>query len=542
MSRKGSCCCGDCFAHDGCGKTGAVVFNFCCKCVPKRVCVKLFTDADYCETEAWSYETPVAVSEASWIDTNGSCSRRYEGVFSFCEKNIDFDITFWKDQYTDECYICLKSDALGYSLYTEGDESVVADRVCLKMGGDYSDLDVKRTECRDMSFVFPVDFSEVFYGGGTGYITIEPADYVQAPSPNPTISDSNLCKPHRICITRINTYGEETIVHTCFDEYVNGWETFFDEEEHESVSIILEEYGDSKLVQLYSYAGDGEQKEAVCPQLYAEWELYDGTIINIRADRQAKCTDCKCYCRCLCVTYQSSDGILERGIACENRNDDGCRTTFNVTLAGNDLEFYLRCDGCEVLSTVLGMNGLYGGTLVTEQELDVLCPNGLEGQWTYQIANNQTATIYVQCVQCGSECTINELGTTSPCCPERETNIPRMLYATFGSSPDCPSLDGAVVPMTLDSPLGATGSCWSGTITVEVFGQPCTQRVTVRCVDDGMGNNVWRISQTECSTGTSSTDDASVISCDPLELGVTFNGVGCCEGGIGAEVGVTVTE
>ena len=492
------------------------------------MCVKLYTDADYCETEPWDENTPVATVEADWIDVNGAVKRKYDGQLTYCGHTIDFEIEFDKDPYTLECDICFRSEMIGDS--------------CVPMGGDYREPAVKRAECRTMEFEFPVDLSAVAYGGvGTGRITIAPADYQTEPS----CPDQEECYAYRVCITRTDTYGNEYQNRACLETFYDGsrgWEAYTNEEETEAVLITREDTEDGDVFLNFELGDETARIQAECPAMYAVWTLYDGSSVKVEKDRKARCTDCKCYCRCLCVTYQSSDGVLERGIACEQRDIYGCRTVFSVTLADKELEFYLRCDGCETLSTVLGMSGLDGGTLVTEKELDILCPDGLEAQWTYQIANSQTATIYVECVQCGSECSVDELGVHVLCCPDRETNIPRVLYATIESAVDCPSLDGAVIPLALDSALGADSSCWTGTITVPLFGGTCIQRISVMCTGDGAGGNVWRITQTECGIGTSSTHNATVISCDPLELTITFYGVGCCEGGVGATIGVRITE
>ncbi len=531
MPRKGSCCCTDCFVHDGCGPTGAAIDHFCCKCIPRRVCVSLFTDQNACEVSGWDADTAVDSVEASWF-VNGLCVREYAGSLSCGSNSIDFSITFYRDPYTDVCSLCLESVALGYVL--DGDDD---SRVCIEMGGGYNDTDTKRAECVAMSFEFPIDLTPLFpYGTGyeTGTITIEPGEYVQAIARDPETS----CRYDRVCITVVEN-DVETIAYACFDEGVNGWTIDVDDDPAKNVLIVLDSYDaatESVVLSLTSYLGSGSPQNADCPSMYAIWNFGDDSI-SIRGDRQAKCTDCKCYCRCLCVTYTSDDGI-EVGRACLDTGYDGCEEGWSITLAGKSLNFYLACTGCENLATVIGFNPPAGSTLITTQEQSVSCPDGLDAQWTIDLGGGETATILVECSPCSGLCVTQE--ACVECCPDN--CVPLVLYGTVESSVDCPELQGQVFTLINSGATSAPSNCWDG----EYDTGACVTELAIACLAQPAPatGNAWygSVSASGCAAIDNSDTEFTLISCDPLELLGTIVGVGCCTGGIAAEITVRVTE
>lgn len=512
-----NCCCNADQVRDGCSDTGAFIPNFCCKCVPRRVCVSLYSPDDL--------YTPISSVQASWCDLNGLASREYSGDLVYNSSNIDFKISFYKDSY-DHCYIYLESESMGY----------VDDNIqYLPMGGTYFDAEIKRSECTSMNFSWDV---EIY--GSPFILTIEPADNVIQPKRKNPI----YCIYRRACITYYDGY-EETTVYACMDSYYQ-WSVNIDDDPNKNITISLEsdiaDVQDYVVLSLSSFLGNGENTEANCPKMYAKWNFDNGTWIKIIGDNQAKCVDCKYHCRCLCVTYTNGIDSIQRKSTCVDNGYDGCDTVWTVDINDQVFTFTLACIGCEILTTVIQIEGPPELTLIGSPQRSIICPDQLSASWSFNTGGSNVVTIEIECVGCDSQCSVDDIAEVVPCCPDRTTGIPATLYATIESSTDCPQLDGQVITLLKQVPFQAELACWEGSITVTLFGNPCIQQFALMCTSSDGETNVWRLVQSTCGTFSSSSNTMTLISCDPLELLITITGVGCCEGSVGATITVRITE
>lgn len=531
MTAKGTkpCGCTACQVKDGCVFTGAEAPGHCCKCLPQRACVSLFTDTDCCGTPAWSQYDPVDSVEAAWCAGAG---RNYTGNLTCGDDVVDFSIVFQKDEYTNACSLCLSSTALGYV----GDTAI-----CVPMGGEYADPTIKKAECLAMEFSFPVQLY-----GCSGTITIAPADYVEQTLPR---KREPLCLFGRVCITVDDGYTE-TVQYACREN--SGWEILIGDDPAKRVRVDLESALDDPVVRLSltSYLGDGEEQAANCPTMYAKWTMYDGSVIKIIGDTQAKCADCKCHCRCLCVTYIDDIDTLARVAACRQTEYDGCGTSWTAIVGGHELEFMLQCIiGCETIKTVITLAEPYGTTLVGSGQKTIVCPNGITATWTLSLGGGKTATIEVECKTCGMDCTVDELGTPNDCCPERR--IPPMLFATVEGG--CSPLIGNGCALINNGPIQAPLNCWSGSFIAGDSwvppnpGDQCSVTLSLSCGQDSYGNPTWELinGSSGCSPGGVL---GQMISCSPLEiLFVDVGPEGCCNDkdhdfGVDGKMTIRVTE
>jgi hypothetical protein len=526
--------CPACFIVDGCGGIGhGAIENHCCRCIPNRVCVSLSTDTDVCASDLWVDETSILSSvEAQWISpVDGTCGRKFTGTLACGVAEIDFTIEFYRDMYTNICYMALESDALGYTYNPMGDDL----RVKLALGGEENDAAVKRAECRAMDFDFPIDIS-----GGTGTIRLRPAPYVAAIKRRPGIH----CMFERVCITVFDGY-EETAHHICANSETEGvtiWHFLKDDDAGKPVTITVDDHdatGDGtttlSLVSWLNPTVDPIVEEAECPDMVAQWDLPGGAWIRIRGDKLNKCTDCKCYCECLCVLYVEDELTQARGKACRVLSYDGCSEYWEITLLGRLLRFYLQCLDCENPSTYLVLEVEEGASIVGGvAEKTVLCPDGLEAVWSVNYPGDVLGNISVACAECGEKCTLDELSITSPCCPE--TRVPVNLYATVtAGEPEYPA--GTVIPLVKSGP--DEDPCWTGAITVTVSGQPCLIRLSLACF--GVGEDAhWYIAAVACSALNTSATQATLVSCDPLIITATIN-PGCCENSPNCSMTVEIT-
>lgn len=519
-------CCSPDQVRDGCADTGAFVANFCCGCLPRRVCVSLFTDSNSLNDPDWSFYEPVSSVESTWCDSGGNSSRMYSGTLLYGESEIDYKIYFFKDSYS-HCYMMLESEFLGYT----GENALLE-----PMGGSYFDPAVKKSQCGEMRFSWSVQLYDT-----SAEITIAPGDYVVQPVRRiPTH-----CLYNRVCVTVFDGY-EEIVQYACFDESYEVWMTDVDGDPNKRVTIYLESGVENSIegvqLRLSSYLGSGDTKDALCPQMYAKWDLPAGRWIKVIGDRQAKCVDCKYHCRCLCVTFANGVDTIQRTATCVSNGYDGCDTVWHVEIGGYQLAFTLACIGCETLRTYLVMDAPPGTTLIGDSRKSVVCPDRLTASWFLDPGDDTVISIDVECKSCGDKCDVDDLSQFVACCPDRTTGIPSTLYATIESSTDCPQLNGQVIPLVKQVPVQADIPCWRGSLTVSLFGNSCVQRFALMCTTSDGEENVWRLVQGDCGSFSSAANTMTVVSCDPLDLLITINGVGCCDGGIGASVTVRVTE
>lgn len=533
--------CPACNVVDGCGGIAhAEIEGHCCRCIPQRVCASLFLDENVCNSAFWTYpDAAISTVEAAWLSDEVGCARQYAGTFLCGETSIDFRIRFRKDEYTGVCFMCLESESLGYT-YAEGGTPEQDLRVCVQMGGDYADSSIKRAECRAMEFEFPID-----YYGSAGVIAISPAPYVEEIKRRPGLH----CMFERACITVFDGY-EETVHHVCTNqEYASGWTFLKDDNPGQRVTITVIDHDStgngSTTLSLDSWLNPYEDVEIVaeaeCPDMRAAWELPDGAWIAIKGDKLNKCTDCKCYCECLCVTIVEDETTFDRGMACRQLTYDGCGAFWEIELNDKVFTFYLECLNCETPRTFLTLELPYGMSLAGSESQSVVCPDQLEAEWAL---GGTGGSIYVQCAPCGSECSLDELSVVVPCCPD--SRVPVSLYATVLSSTGCSQFpDGTVIPLLKQGAIiGAPTNCWYGKVTVQLGVNTCIQEFALACYEeiDGITSN-WRMIASDCESIDSSLSSpiCSIISCDPLILEVTLTPVGCCDDGVGASITLRIT-
>jgi len=532
---KGLTPCPACMIVDGCGGIGhGAIENHCCRCIPNRVCVSLSTDTDVCSSDKWVDGDSILDSvEAQWISpVDGACVRRYSGTLSCGIMDIDFTIEFYRDLYSNVCYMALESDALGYTYDPFGEDL----RVKLPLGGEENDPAVKRAECRAMEFDFPIDI-----GGSTGTIRLRPAAYVAAIKRRPGIH----CMFERVCITVFDGY-EETAHHLCEnseDEGVTSWHFLKDDDAGKFVTITVDDHDETgdgattlSLLSWLNPTVDPIVEEAECPDMIAQWDLPGGAWIRIKGDKLNKCTDCKCYSECLCVLYVEDELTQARGKACRIISYDGCSEYWEITLLGRLLRFYLRCLDCENPSTYLVLETEEGSSIVGGiAEKTILCPDGLEAVWSVNYPGDVLGNISVASARCGEECTLTELAIGTPCCPDKD--VPVSLYATVTASNASQYPAGTVIPLSKTGP--DAGPCWTGFITVIVSGQPCTVRLSLGCF--GSGENAhWYIFPGPCSGLGESSVQCTLVSCDPLIIVATVN-PGCCDASPNCSMTVEIT-
>jgi len=446
--------------------------------------------------------------------------------------DIDFTIEFYRDLYSNVCYMALESDALGYTYDPFGEDL----RVKLPLGGEENDPAVKRAECRAMEFDFPIDI-----GGSTGTIRLRPAAYVAAIKRRPGIH----CMFERVCITVFDGY-EETAHHLCEnseDEGVTSWHFLKDDDAGKFVTITVDDHDETgdgattlSLLSWLNPTVDPIVEEAECPDMIAQWDLPGGAWIRIKGDKLNKCTDCKCYSECLCVLYVEDELTQARGKACRIISYDGCSEYWEITLLGRLLRFYLRCLDCENPSTYLVLETEEGSSIVGGiAEKTILCPDGLEAVWSVNYPGDVLGNISVASARCGEECTLTELAIGTPCCPDKD--VPVALYATVTASNASQYPAGTVIPLSKTGP--DAGPCWTGFITVIVSGQPCTVRLSLGCF--GSGENAhWYIFPGPCSGLGESSVQCTLVSCDPLIIVATVN-PGCCDASPNCSMTVEIT-
>jgi len=525
MAKNPRCCCGPCTIRDGCGGIAfSSIEGHCCKCIPVRVCVSLFSDANVCSDTDWVNGTSViSTVEALWSD-GATCPREYAGVLLCNGVDIDFSIRFHRDE-NDQCFWALESAYLGYLHPLSAGSGGVDSRVMVSMGGTIA---ARKLNCTAMAATFDIVFTDASLT--TGRIKIEPAAYREFVK-RKTCPD---CLCGRVCL-RISDGTTETTTIVCRDD--DAWTTDFDSDVTKPVRVnLVSHVGDVTTLSLTSFLGDGSNVIATCDPMSARWDFDDGAFVSIAGDDQAKCTDCKCYCECLCVTY-SDAGTYGRTSACYSGGLDGCGETFipedSSELGGYDFTFGLICTGCATKVTKISLNVPAGLTIVGTQERTIICPDQLSASWGVLLADGvTTVTVAVECKSCGDECIIE--GSVTPCCPDRR--MPLTLYATAESISGCTEIAvGTTIPLRQEGVIGALEDCWVGE-----FADTC--HFGVRC-NTSFPANDWYAgnAQGPCQQG-GTPNLMTLVSCDPFEAVVTITGWGCCSDGPGAVITVRVTE
>lgn len=547
MGAKGSksCnCCQPCEVKIGCITGGGVAavdnVNFCCSCVPKRACVRIYSDAD-------PY-TPLAVEQCQL-----SCEGEYIGSLT-CDGGtpIDYTISFLKDLYTNACEILLASTALGLT----GD-----DRVRQPMGGEYADTTVKRRECRAMAFDFPVSLAGTGCGGGgTGFISISPGDYIgrePVPECGPG-SDPDRCICDMACITftDVDEYGEpiekKTTACSTVNEYDQGeWAFNFDGGPRGRIIVAKEEPNPQFRLELDipENPGDVDLPEPIEPvqdtcchnntypapspegcRMHAAWDSWDGepysqARIRIAGEPWNTCSDCNCWCRCLCVTFSTIDGLQSKE-ACWDEYESAWLVDFEDEDVGTvTVRLELVCDGCENPTTKILLST--SASTITTNPQGVVCPDLITGVWSLDLGGNKSASLRAECKSCEQEC-LSFIPTG--CCYE---DISPNLTATIEDVAECANLDGATVPLV----YAESGGAWFGELTTDLDGQPCVTRFSMTCTQAG-----WQL----FTEGGAVIATSTAATCSPFEIEFCPIGAvlaGCCDGNrVLASMCIRVTE
>lgn len=507
-------CCDPCQVKSGCAAGGGTVEGQpCCKCVPQRVCMSLYDDADYGEGDG-----PIESVFGCLPGTSSPEGRSHYALFRLGPHSIDALVTIERDDYGD-CRIWLTSEALGYDLTDYGDT-----RVSAYLG------DARRATCENHEWTFDVDLTPVG-GSDQGRLVMSAAPYTgRRPSPLRDLTGYARCWYRRICFTIDDGY-EERQAWGCWDDYQRAWSGHVD---HDGTwFIVYEDVEDPTVLSLLSAWGDGEQVTAACPRMSADWDLGYGVTASVRGDSLAACRDCQCWCECLCVTFTDPQGVRTRAVVCEDPYTGGWSVAFG------DLEFGLSldCIGCENPITMLVLDSPI--EVIGDNRRSIICPDRIEATWGLRLSESETVAIEVTCATCG-ECP--ELGVPTTCCPDRL--LPTTLTATVENIVGCGNADGATFPVSIEGPV--TESCWVGFVDVDVPYLPnkCRIRFGLRC--NGME---FRGSTSAAPCTTEMTIVGELLSCDPLEIvfeRTVEDGpirIGCCEApGPESEIRVRITE
>lgn len=551
-ANKKCCKCGKCYNKPEClpqgGNDAFSTFGigggtkWCCNCMPKRACVKLYTENGCCNDSLifgdYGIEDGLAAAERGAWCTPGGGANSY-GVTFNCDGR-DIDVSFGIVEEYDVCYITLSSPDLGY---------IDDDILKLPMGGDYNDPDIRATECKGLDFSFDISFENLtpaetvppYCTSGTIQIIAED-NIPESGKPGllaiPSESD---CIYSRACLVYFDGYVER-IGKACFDSYSRSYS--FDLDDDHDVTVFLDYIGDAPYFTMTSSAftnDDVVRVDCVTNVMYAKWDDPDDedAYIQIRGDQGGYCVDCGCNCRCLCVTAFNSDREVARGIYCFDDTDP-------LTLLGIDLSFGTRCNcnetagGDPFFDTTLCLTAS-SGTIVGEECQAIICPDQLDAEWSLSLDNDKTFNVIAECLPCTRSCDLEDFGITR-CFDfvDRVTPIPIFLTATLEDLSGCSNLDGAVANLQLNdlNAVDDTGTtpCWEGYI--EGTNEECA--ISMTCLGDGE----FRIYTNLCSTQTGDGALANVTSSDPLILDVSVTGIiSCCEPYPNlAEVKITVTE
>lgn len=514
----------------------------CCSSVPRFLCVSLFTD-DYYEPEsrvqaAWDCQNTQYT--ASFQLNDGSRIGITLSIFAIDDHDIAFD---------GKCWLILSSFDLGYVI----DEYGYDNRIWIPLGGPYQTAEVRRANCD--AFVFDVGIEiplPSYYSSSSARLHFEPAEYI---SRNQIILGRD-CMYDRVCITRNDGVNSQT-VYACFDDYLNGWEADFGEV---GKYRVLLPYGyDQGNGYATVLSHNGVSKEAECPAMSASWTFnevgynygYDQVTLSIKGDSRADCSDCRCWCRDLCISYFRTDSSVGGTVKSTFDEYGGWAATFSPGEYGYyeptvDIRLNLVCDECD-RTTYLELVSPVDGALLRKE---IVCPDNLTAEWTILIGGGNYIQVTAACAACG-DCSLSE-NVIGSCC---ENSLPRTLFATFAPGPEwqyptdagsCLSVEGQVIELVFDDQQQlwiGSGFPFRGCPTrrvIVVFGCATSNSGIPPSFTEtpGDGEAVWGIFIGNFAEGVSQWLRLKVAACDPLmvEFG-NFTNVGgplldsdeCCQ-------------
>lgn len=475
MTKGSGCCCSPCETN----ASGVNLSGVCCKCMPKRICVSVYTPAGAdcpCGTppEGDPYGPVITIKMSFVCDVpNGvgfTTGGGYTGFF-MCG-NVKVDLTFSPERDANgDCWFYLASSRLGYVNGPFLGTGPYDTRLRLPMGGPYhDDMDLRREQCASPDFDFTVDMSGASSACGTALIQVRPADYMSRSRAQRNWVPAPDCWVECVCLT-LTTGGVEYTVQTCWDASIRGWRGTFVTGPDSFVSATVfrdSAPGDPTVLHLESDLGNGAPLAATCDchrGMLAEWDL-SGPIIGIAGNLAVGCADCKCWCRCVCIVYSDSHnaGVAQ---ACwdEYTQGWGAEFTFGDPVPESaTVGIGFDCNP-RTGETKLKLATDVGVVLDTSANpVSISCPD-IAASWDVLKPDGDTARISIQCDECG-QCKnlIN-----APCCPRP---IPIVLMATVTGTvrildcADCvertyPCVGGSF-PLAFDAAGTGAGPIWAG--------------------------------------------------------------------------------
>lgn len=543
--KSGGCCCTSCYTSFGCETADRDQNNpngFCCKCLPSRICATLYVDDSSSQCFVGS-GVPVDSTQLSLDCTY----KDYIGSLACSGENIDISLSFSLDG--SGCYTRFQSNCLSHS----GDSAVM-----YQMGGTNQSIDIRKSGCLNFhddassAFNFPVGLSGCLStASNDSYIQFTKGDYTYLPYYEAEPSSESLCIYSKSCITYesgvVGEIGYISETNTLCS--VSGsWTTSF----NDGTTAEISGYGDPTYLELANTSlGTPTLKNqlANCPPMYAEWsswvDNHEDISISILGDRRKKCTDCSCWCRCLCVTYteEAANGMLtlNRGLMC-GENDW-------VTWSGWTGE----------------LNDVYSTGIFEVPDITLECVEPCDGTTTYTRAQHRGETDFIacpdidisftvpigvgysgytldaecaKCVDCSLEPSVADLG----CCAG--SGIPTTLTATIEDAGDCGCADGATGTLFFNHAVNSAFQYWTGAIE-NVCGVGDVS-VKLTCGGDFCGGGdactSWELEVGGSCTGLECAQTG--CDCDVIELLFNAVGVGCavCDDPVIADFNIRITE
>lgn len=566
-TKNSGCCCDACRDRGSCTATvlvessdvdpydSSIVRGRCCKCFPRRICVTL-TMPSGCNCAGDDPTDQYDQTLGTILDFD--CDQfAYSGSFSCIGDGGSFAFTLrmiedWDNNH--KCWLAFESEKLGYT---------GASTLLIPLGGETQDHDLKLDDCELFEFQFDIELNANFGNCGAATISIAPADNIAVPR-----CCNETCVYTRACITLEDEYGAETLF-ACLDELDEygrlGWVATFDDPYSEgtlSVTIYIENYteviNEGALPLLRIVATElgtlvsDEQQTAACPAMSASWDYYEGWTVSIKGDTRSWCTDCKCICRCICVTKYIDSGLATpgkvfTGTACWD-DTYGCISGriggWDVTL--EDVEgldppttasFYLSCDECTGVTTlVFEDDPTNPKTIDCPDIVNATTPGSTSVEW--QVDGAEPYTMRVACLGC-SPC--RSRTPITPCCSGRR--LPAVLYAeVISTNVDCECLMGATATLVWNG--DEHDPVWEGVWTLVAGSPPCNplaegEAVSLQCTG-GSDCNGWQFEF--CGGGPGGSPEPG-CSCEPVELSFC-GGAGCasCENPATSAFCVLITE
>lgn len=514
--KRQGCCCGPCYKKSTCEVGGFLA----CRCVPKKVCLFLWTTEEGCACVTESEYEPADATQLTFnCDLGG-----WSGALACNGTAIDIEIGFHRDATGEPLEIYLQSNCLGYV----GDY-----RLFLPWGGEYDDAETRRTNCENMGIEFDIDLSDsdCIAGCGAARITLELDDLACREFDRPETNAYD-CEDYTVACIEYETYGG-TIYrekNVCLES--GSWDATLNDVE---ISIAPS----SEPHELTLTISEGEPYQATltpeCPFMFAEWEMDDGSRVRIWGDQRAGCTDCLCVCENLCVSRYPSGN---EGTA--SRNLLSWSPIYQQWSGGWTIAPV--CDPCTGITSFELTDEAGTITFSNDGECPDLSVAGL-GRTIDEIEY----VYYIECKKC-QDCVLPSTveDECDASCPD--VGLPITLTATVENpNADCLCADGLTA--TLNYNFHPTDPAWIGSFQSGCLDGVGSGRVAIRlecdssdCVDEMEPCRNLKLS-INCG-GPPFQCPESGCSCDPLDLLFGGFGGGCtnCDEPATSQFDIRITE